>query len=62
MRHHCRGVLSAFQEVGVSVPVIVRLEGTNQEKGRKMLDETDLEITSAADLNDGAQKAVAAAG
>ncbi|MDJ0653126.1 MAG: ADP-forming succinate--CoA ligase subunit beta [Xanthomonadales bacterium] len=56
------GVISAFQEVGVSVPVIVRLEGTNQEKGRKMLDETDLEITSAEDLNDGAQKAVAAAG
>ncbi|MFK7955774.1 MAG: ADP-forming succinate--CoA ligase subunit beta [Lysobacterales bacterium] len=56
------GVISAFQEVGVKVPVVVRLEGTNAEQGRKMLDECVLEITSATDLNDGALKAVAAAG
>ncbi|MEM1089571.1 MAG: ADP-forming succinate--CoA ligase subunit beta [Pseudomonadota bacterium] len=57
-----QGVITAYQEVGVQVPVVVRLEGTNAEQGQKMLDECDLEITSAANLNDGALKAVAAAG
>lgn len=56
------GVISAVKEVGVKVPVIVRLEGTNVEKGRQMLDESDVEVTSAIDLNDGAKKAVAAVG
>ncbi len=56
------GVINAVQEVGVDCPVIVRLEGTNVEKGRQMLDQSGLKITSAADLNDAAQKAVAAVG
>ena len=56
------GIITAVKEVGVNVPVIVRLEGTNVEQGRKMLDESGLEITSASDLNDGAKKAVAAVG
>jgi succinyl-CoA synthetase beta subunit len=55
------GIIAAFEEVGVDVPVIVRLEGTNVDKGRQMLDECDFAITSASDLNDGAKKAVAAA-
>ncbi len=55
------GIISAVKEVGVDDPVIVRLEGTNVEQGRKLLDESGLTITSASDLNDGAQKAVAAA-
>ncbi len=55
------GVITAVKEVGVNVPVIVRLEGTNVEKGREMLDASGLAITSAVDLNDGARKAVAAA-
>jgi succinyl-CoA synthetase beta subunit len=53
------GIISAVQEVGIEIPVIVRLEGTNVEKGRQMLDDSGLAITSASDLNDGAKKAVA---
>ncbi|MDX1569781.1 MAG: ADP-forming succinate--CoA ligase subunit beta [Xanthomonadales bacterium] len=56
------GIITAVKEVGVNVPVVVRLEGTNVDKGRRMLDESGLEITSADNLNDGAKKAVAAAG
>ena len=47
------------QEVGV--PVIVRLAGTNVEEGRRILDESGLELIQAADLDDAAAKAVAAA-
>ena len=54
------GIISAVKEVGIDIPVIVRLEGTNVEKGRQMLDDSQLAITSASDLNDGAKKAVAA--
>ncbi len=54
------GVINAVQEVGVDCPVVVRLEGTNVGKGRTLLDESGLKITSAADLNDAAKKAVAA--
>ncbi|HYW92079.1 MAG TPA: ADP-forming succinate--CoA ligase subunit beta [Gammaproteobacteria bacterium] len=55
------GIISAVKEVGVKVPVVVRLEGTNAERGRRMLDESGLDLISARDLNDGARKAVAAA-
>ncbi|KAA9129763.1 ADP-forming succinate--CoA ligase subunit beta [Marinihelvus fidelis] len=55
------GVLKAVEEVGVTVPVIVRLQGTNAEQGRQMLAESDLAVIPADDLNDAAQKAVAAA-
>ena len=54
------GIISAVKEVGLTLPVIVRLEGTNVELGRKMLNESGLAITSATDLNDAARKAVAA--
>jgi succinyl-CoA synthetase beta subunit len=54
------GIITAVKEVGIDIPVIVRLEGTNVEKGRQMLDDSGLAITSASDLNDGAKKAVAA--
>lgn len=56
------GVIKAIQEVGVNVPVIVRLEGTNVEAGEKTLAESKLKIISADDLADAATKAVAAAG
>ena len=56
-----KGIIAAVQEIGINVPVIVRLEGTNVEDGRRLLDESGLTITSATDLNDGAKKAVAAA-
>ncbi|MEO0996978.1 MAG: ADP-forming succinate--CoA ligase subunit beta [Pseudomonadota bacterium] len=55
------GIIKAVREVGVEVPVIARLEGTNVEKGRALLAESGLEITAAADLTDAARKAVAAA-
>ena len=55
------GIVQAVREVGVKVPVVVRLEGTNVEKGRQMLAESGLSITAATDLNDAARKVVAAA-
>ena len=55
------GIISAVQEVGVKVPVVARLEGTNVEKGRALLAASDLDIEPASDLTDAAQKAVAAA-
>jgi succinyl-CoA synthetase beta subunit len=54
------GIIAAVGEVGVTVPVVVRLEGTNVEKGRKMLAESAFRIISANDLNDAAVKVVAA--
>ena len=53
-----QGIISAVKEIGVSVPVIVRLEGTNVEKGRSLLKESGLEIITASDLTDRAKKAV----
>ena len=56
------GIISAVKEVGVSVPVVVRLEGTNVDKGRELLATSGLDIIAAEDLTDAAKKAVAAAG
>jgi succinyl-CoA synthetase beta subunit len=56
------GIIEAVKEVGVTIPVIVRLEGTNVEKGKQLLNESGLAITAADDINDGARKAVAAVG
>jgi succinyl-CoA synthetase beta subunit len=55
-------IIAAAKEVGFRVPLIVRLEGTNVEQGRKMLGESGLNIIAATDLADAARKAVAAAG
>ena len=55
------GIIAAVREVGVTVPVVVRLEGTNVEKGKQLLNESGLAIIAANDLNDAAQKVVAAA-
>jgi succinyl-CoA synthetase beta subunit len=52
------GVIAASKEVGLKVPLVVRLEGTNVELGRKMLAESGLAITSAATMGDGAKKIV----
>ncbi|MBX2995496.1 MAG: ADP-forming succinate--CoA ligase subunit beta [Bdellovibrionaceae bacterium] len=54
------GVISASKEVGLKVPLVVRLEGTNVDLGKKMLRESGLNITPADDLADAAQKVVAA--
>ena len=53
------GVIAAASEVEIKVPLIVRLEGTNVEAGRKMLKESGLSIISAEGMADAAQKAVA---
>jgi succinyl-CoA synthetase beta subunit len=50
------GVIAAVEEVGLSVPLVVRLEGTNVELGKQLLDESGLDLVSAADMKDGAQK------
>ena len=54
------GIIAAVKEVGVKVPVIVRLEGTNVDAGKELLKNSGLAITPADDINDGAKKAVAA--
>jgi succinyl-CoA synthetase beta subunit len=56
-----QGVITAVKEVGLKVPLVVRLEGTNIELGKKMLAESKLNIVAAADMADGAQKVVKAA-
>ncbi len=52
------GVVAATKELGLEVPLVVRLEGTKVEEGRKILDESGLAITSAATMAEGAQKIV----
>ena len=54
------GIINAVKEVGIQIPVVVRLEGTNVELGRKMLQESGLSIISAAGLTDAAQQSVQA--
>ena len=56
------GVVAAVKEVGLKVPLVVRLEGTNVDEGKKILNESGLAITAADDLDDAAQKIVAAVG
>jgi succinyl-CoA synthetase beta subunit len=56
------GVVQAAREVGLSVPLVVRMEGTNVEKGREILAKSGLDVIAAVDMLEGAQKAVAASG
>ena len=56
------GVIGAVNEVGVEVPVVVRLEGNNAELGRQVLADSGLNIIAATSLTDAAQQVVAAAG
>ncbi|MFB1098532.1 MULTISPECIES: ADP-forming succinate--CoA ligase subunit beta [Bacillaceae] len=53
------GVISASRQVGLDIPLVVRLEGTNVEQGKKLLEESGLNITSAASMADAAEKIVA---
>jgi succinyl-CoA synthetase beta subunit len=55
------GIINAVKNVGVKVPVVVRLEGTNADKARETLAKSGLAITPAADLTDAATKVVALA-
>lgn len=51
-----QGVVDAAKKTGINVPVVVRMEGTNVEKGRQILAESGLNLTTAVDLKDAAQK------
>ena len=55
-------LVEASKEVGFSVPLVVRLEGTEVEEGRKILEESDVELITAMDLTDAAEKVVDAVG
>lgn len=52
------GIIKAVKEVGVGIPVVVRLEGTNVEKGRQLLVESGLDLISAESLSEAAEKAI----
>ena len=53
-----QGVVDAAKEINISVPLVVRLAGTNFKEGKKILDNSGLEIISANDLSDAAKKIV----
>jgi succinyl-CoA synthetase beta subunit len=55
------GIIAGVREVDLKVPLVVRLEGTNVERGRQMLEESGLDLVTASDMKDGAQKVVALA-
>ena len=50
------GVLDAAREINISVPLVVRLEGTNVDEGKRIIEESDLTVISGSDLDDAAQK------
>lgn len=50
------GVIEATKQVGLELPLVVRLEGTNVELGKKILNESGLNIVAAESMTDGAQK------
>ncbi len=54
-----QGIINAAKSLDINIPLIVRLEGTNVKKGRQLLDESGIALTTATDLSDAAQKAVA---
>ena len=55
------GLVQATRDMGISIPIVVRLEGTNVELGKKIIEESGLSIIAASDMADGARKAIAAA-
>jgi succinyl-CoA synthetase beta subunit len=56
------GVIAAVKDLGVRVPIVIRMEGTNVEKGKQMLKESGLDFETADDMSEAARKVVAAAG
>jgi succinyl-CoA synthetase beta subunit len=55
------GLIAAVKDLGVRVPIVIRMEGTNVDKGKQMLKDSGLNFTTADDMNDAAKKVVAAA-
>ena len=56
------GIIAAASETKLSVPLVVRLEGTNVERGRELLETSGIDVITASDLADAAAKAVECAG
>jgi succinyl-CoA synthetase beta subunit len=56
------GVIAAVRDLGVGVPVVIRMKGNNEDKGKAMLRDSGLNFTTADDMAEAAQKVVAAAG
>jgi succinyl-CoA synthetase beta subunit len=54
------GIIAAARQVGLGIPLVVRLEGTNVELGKEILEKSELAVIAADDLGDAARKAVAA--
>jgi succinyl-CoA synthetase beta subunit len=57
-----QGVISAVTELGVRAPIVVRMEGTNVEEGKRMLRESGLRFTTADSMGEAAERVVALAG
>ncbi|HLP41394.1 MAG TPA: succinate--CoA ligase subunit beta, partial [Fibrobacteria bacterium] len=55
-----RGIINAVKTTGLTVPLVVRLEGTNVKEGQALINESGLNLTSATDLEDAAKKAAQA--
>jgi succinyl-CoA synthetase beta subunit len=55
-----QGVVEAAREVKLNIPLIVRMEGTNVEKGRQILKDSGIAVIAATDMSDAARRAVAA--
>lgn len=55
-----QGVVDAAKKTGINIPVVVRMEGTNVEQGKKILADAGLDLISALDLSDAAKKIAAA--
>ena len=56
------GVVAAYKNLGMTIPIVARLEGTNVEEGRRVLQESGIGIQTAQGMQDAAEKVVAAAG
>ena len=56
------GIIAAVKDVGLKVPMVVRLEGTNADLGKAIIGRSGLDVTAAADLDAAARKVVAAVG
>jgi len=50
------GVVQAAEKIGINIPVVIRMEGTNVDEGRKILSDSGLNLITAVDLKDAAQK------
>jgi len=62
LRRAAAGVLAAARDLKIAVPIVIRMEGTNVELGRKILLESGFNFTVAKDMKDAAEKVVALAG